>query len=135
QLITAQEVDDIATLNKLGIKQKLDGTLEISNEKLEKNLKEKPANVKAFFMGDGEKTGFATQTFNILKKTLDSHEGTIATAKEGINKSLKKLESQVEQTNKSINATMERYKKQFTELEKLAASMNQASSSLFQLLR
>ncbi|MCE1736390.1 flagellar filament capping protein FliD, partial [Enterobacter hormaechei] len=49
QLITAQEVDDIATLNKLGIKQKLDGTLEISNEKLEKNLKEKPANVKAFF--------------------------------------------------------------------------------------
>ncbi|MCE1782408.1 flagellar filament capping protein FliD, partial [Enterobacter hormaechei] len=93
QLITAQEVDDIATLNKLGIKQKLDGTLEISNEKLEKNLKEKPANVKAFFMGDGEKTGFATQTFNILKKTLDSHEGTIATAKEGINKSLKKLES------------------------------------------
>ncbi|KAA1336639.1 flagellar filament capping protein FliD, partial [Escherichia coli] len=102
---------------------------------LKKNLKEKPANVKAFFMGDGEKTGFATQTFNILKKTLDSHEGTIATAKEGINKSLKKLESQVEQTNKSINATMERYKKQFTELEKLAASMNQASSSLFQLLR
>lgn len=47
QLFTAQNVADIATLNKLGIKQKLDGTLEISNEKLEKNLKEKPANVKA----------------------------------------------------------------------------------------
>ncbi|MBD2797015.1 flagellar filament capping protein FliD [Xenorhabdus sp. 18] len=135
QLITAQDVADIGTLNKLGIKQKLDGTLEISNEKLEKNLKEKPANVKAFFMGDGEKTGFATQTFNMLKKTLDSHEGTLATATEGINKSLKKLESQVEQTNKNINATMERYKKQFTELDKLVTSLNQASSSLFQLLR
>ncbi|MDX7990825.1 flagellar filament capping protein FliD [Xenorhabdus littoralis] len=135
QLIVAQDVADIATLNKLGIKQKLDGTLEISNEKLEKNLKEKPANVKAFFMGDGEKTGFATQTFNMLKKTLDSHEGTLATATEGINKSLKKLEKQVEQTNKSINATMERYKKQFTELDKLVTSLNQASSSLFQLLR
>ncbi|MDC9580662.1 flagellar filament capping protein FliD [Xenorhabdus sp. PR6a] len=135
QLLTSQEVDDIATLNKLGIKQKLDGTLEISNEKLEKNLKEKPANVKAFFMGDGEKTGFATQSYNLLKKTLDSHDGTIATATEGINKSLKKLEMQVEQTNKNINASMERYKKQFTELDKLVTSLNQATSSLFQLLK
>ncbi|PHM36588.1 flagellar filament capping protein FliD [Xenorhabdus innexi] len=135
QLFAAQNVADIATLNKLGIKQKLDGTLEISKEKLEKNLKEKPANVKAFFMGDGEKTGFATQTYNLLKKTLDSHEGTIATATEGINKSLKTLEKQVERTNDTIDATMERYKRQFTELDKLMNSLNNTSSSLFQLLR
>ncbi|MBI6550512.1 flagellar filament capping protein FliD [Xenorhabdus lircayensis] len=135
QIFAAQDVADIVTLNKLGIKQKLDGTLEISNEKLEKNLKEKPANVKAFFMGDGEKTGFATQTFNILKKTLDSHEGTIATATEGINKRLKTIEKQVEQTNKNIDATMERYKRQFTQLDKLVNSLNNTGSSLFQLLR
>ncbi|PHM39324.1 flagellar hook-associated protein 2 [Xenorhabdus mauleonii] len=135
QIFAAQDVADIATLNKLGIKQKLDGTLEISNEKLEKNLKEKPANVKAFFMGDGEKTGFATQTYNLLKKTLDSHEGTIATATEGINKRLKTIEKQVERTNDNIDATMERYKRQFTELDKLVNSLNNTSSSLFQLLR
>ncbi|MCP9267806.1 flagellar filament capping protein FliD [Xenorhabdus sp. XENO-1] len=135
QIFSSQDVADIATLNKLGIKQKLDGTLEISNEKLEKNLKEKPANVKAFFMGDGEKTGFATQTYNILKQTLDSHEGTIATATEGINKRLKTLERQVEQTNKNIDATIERYKRQFTELDKLVNSLKSTSSSLFQLLR
>ncbi|MBD2816180.1 flagellar filament capping protein FliD [Xenorhabdus sp. Flor] len=135
QLFAAQNVADIATLNKLGIKQKLDGTLEISNEKLEKNLKEKPANVKAFFMGDGKKTGFATQTYNLLKKTLDSHEGTIATVTEGINKSLKTLERQVEQTNRNIDATMARYKKQFTALDKLVSSMNQSSLSLAQLLK
>ncbi|MDC9604176.1 flagellar filament capping protein FliD [Xenorhabdus griffiniae] len=135
QLFAAQHVDDIATLNKLGIKQKEDGKLEISNEKLEKNLKEKPANVKAFFMGDGEKTGFATQTFNLLKKTLDSHEGTIDTATEGIKKSLKTLERQVEQTNRNIEATMARYKKQFTALDKLASSLKQSELSLFQLLR
>ncbi|PHM61062.1 flagellar filament capping protein FliD [Xenorhabdus ishibashii] len=134
QLFAAQHVDDIATLNKLGIKQKEDGTLEISNEKLEKNLKEKPANVKAFFMGDGKETGFATQTYNLLKKTLDSHEGTIDTATEGINKTLKKLERQAEQTNRNIEATMERYKKQFTALDKLVGSMAQANLSLAQLL-
>ncbi|MBE8595292.1 flagellar filament capping protein FliD [Xenorhabdus sp. BG5] len=135
QLVAAQNVADIATLNKLGIKQKLDGTLEISNEKLEKKLKEKPADVKAFFMGDGEKTGFATTTYNFLKKTLDSHEGTIATVTEGINKSLKTLEKQAEQTNRNIEATMQRYKKQFTALDKLTTSMNQAGLSLAQLLR
>ncbi|AOM39539.1 flagellar filament capping protein FliD [Xenorhabdus hominickii] len=135
QLFAAQDVADIATLNKLGIKQKLDGTLEISNEKLEKNLKEKPANVKAFFMGDGEKTGFATQTYNLLKKTLDGHEGTIATATEGINKRLKTIEKQVEQTNRNIDATMERYKRQFTQLDKLVNSLNNTGSSLFQLLK
>ncbi|MDX8000145.1 flagellar filament capping protein FliD [Xenorhabdus sp. Reich] len=135
QLFASQDVTDIATLNKLGIKQKLDGTLEISNEKLEKNLKEKPANVKAFFMGDGEKTGFATQTYNLLKKTLDSHEGTIATATEGINKRLKTIEKQVERTNDNIDATIERYKRQFTELGKLVNSLNNTGSSLFQLLR
>ncbi|MBC8950127.1 flagellar filament capping protein FliD [Xenorhabdus sp. TS4] len=135
QLVAAQNVADIATLNKLGIKQKLDGTLEISNEKLEKKLKEKSADVKAFFMGDGEKTGFATTTYNFLKKTLDSHEGTIATVTEGINKSLKTLEKQAEQTNRNIEATMQRYKKQFTALDKLTTSMNQAGLSLAQLLR
>ncbi|MDC9588841.1 flagellar filament capping protein FliD [Xenorhabdus sp. XENO-10] len=135
QLIAAQNVADIATLNKLGIKQKLDGTLEISNEKLEKNLKEKPANVKAFFMGDGEKTGFATQTYNLLKKTLDSHVGTIATATEGINKKLSTLKREEEQTNRNIDARMARLKKQFTALDKFSTSMDQASLSLAQLLR
>ncbi|WP_446469276.1 flagellar filament capping protein FliD [Xenorhabdus stockiae] len=135
QLFAAQNVADIATLNKLGIKQKLDGELEISNDKLEKNLKEKPANVKAFFKGDGEKTGFATQIYNILKKTLDSGDGTLATATEGLNKRKKAVEDQIRRTNDAIDATMERYKRQFTELDKLMNSLNNTSSSLFQLLR
>ncbi len=135
QLLSAQNVAGIATLNKLGIKQKLDGTLEISNEKLEKMLKEKPSNVKAFFMGDGEKTGFATQTYNMLKKTLDSHEGTIATATEGINKSLKTIERQMEQINRSIDTTVERYKRQFTELDKVVNALNNSGGSLLSLFQ
>ncbi|SFU92698.1 flagellar filament capping protein FliD [Xenorhabdus koppenhoeferi] len=135
QLISAQDVAGIATLNKLGIKQKLDGTLEINNETLEKNLKEKPANVKAFFMGDSEKSGFAIQTYNLLKKTLDSHEGTIVIATESINKSLKSLEKQMEQTNININAKIERDKRQFTALEKFMNSLGNSSESLAPLLR
>lgn len=65
----AQKSGEIDTLNKMGIKQKLDGTLEIDNKKFEEALKENSASVKAFFMGDGKETGFGTENFEYLKKT------------------------------------------------------------------
>ncbi|MCT8344916.1 flagellar filament capping protein FliD [Photorhabdus kleinii] len=133
QIFSSQKVNDIPTLNKLGIKQKFDGKLEIDNEKLEKNLKEKPANVKAFFMGDGKETGFATQTHKLLKDALDSHEGTLVTATNGINKHLKTLEKQVDRTKDTINATIERYKRQFSQLDKMVSSLGKTGNFLSQL--
>ncbi|OCQ51172.1 Flagellar hook-associated protein 2 [Photorhabdus australis subsp. thailandensis] len=135
QIFSSQAVNDIPTLNKLGIKQKPDGKLEIDNEKLEKNLKEKPANVKAFFMGDGKETGFATQTHKLLKDALDSHEGTLVTATNGINKRLKTLEKQVDRTKDNINQTIERYKRQFSQLDKMVSSLKQTSNFLLQQMR
>ncbi|WP_350304273.1 flagellar filament capping protein FliD [Photorhabdus viridis] len=135
QVFSFQAANDISTLNKLGIKQKLDGKLEIDNEKLEKNLKEKPANVKAFFMGDGKETGFATQTHKLLKGALDSHEGTLITATNGINKRLKTLEKQVGRTQSNINETIERYKHQFSQLDKMVTSLKQTSNFLSQQIR
>ncbi|NHB92904.1 flagellar filament capping protein FliD [Photorhabdus cinerea] len=132
QIFSSQAANDIPTLNKLGIKQKPDGKLEIDNEKLEKNLKEKPANVKAFFMGDGKKTGFATQTHKLLKDALDS-QGTLVTATDGINKRLKNLEKQVDRTKENINETIERYKRQFSQLDKMVSSLGKTGSFLSQL--
>ncbi|MCC8374177.1 flagellar filament capping protein FliD [Photorhabdus sp. HUG-39] len=133
QIFSSQAVNDIPTLNKLGIKQKFDGKLEIDNEKLEKNLKEKPTNVKAFFMGDGKETGFATQTHKLLKDALDSHEGTLVTATNGINKRLKNLDQQVDRTKQNINETIERYKRQFSQLDKMVSSLGKTGSFLSQL--
>ncbi|WP_448511956.1 flagellar filament capping protein FliD [Photorhabdus laumondii] len=133
QIFSSQAANDIPTLNKLGIKQKPDGKLEIDNEKLEKNLKEKPTNVKAFFMGDGKKTGFATQTHKLLKDALDSHEGTLATATDGINKRLKTLDQQVDRTKQNINETIERYKRQFSQLDKMVSSLGNTGNFLSQL--
>ncbi|KOY62351.1 flagellar filament capping protein FliD [Photorhabdus heterorhabditis] len=132
QIFSSQAANDIPTLNKLGIKQKFDGKLEIDNEKLEKNLKEKPTNVKAFFMGDGKKTGFATQTHKLLKDALDS-QGTLVTATDGINKRLKTLEKQVDRTKENINETIERYKRQFSQLDKMVSSLGKTGSFLSQL--
>lgn len=37
-------------------------------------------------MGDGKETGFGTQTYNYLKKTLQSNDGTLDVATDGVKK-------------------------------------------------
>lgn len=130
----SQETSDLDTLNKMGIKFKVDGSLEVDDKKLEKALKEKPANVKEFFMGDGKETGFGTQTYNFLKKTLQSNDGTLDVATDGLKKRKKSLDNQIKNTERSIAATMDGYKKRFQDLDKLMNSMMNSNSSLSRLL-
>ncbi|WP_272694201.1 flagellar filament capping protein FliD [Providencia sp. PROV036] len=134
QVRTAQDSGEMNLLNKMGIKQKLDGTLEIDNKKLDAALKENPTSIKVFFAGDGEKTGFGTQNFNFLKDTLDSKEGTLHNATDGIQKKKKSLDKRIEQTNKQIESTMDMYRRQFQNLDKMMTSLNSTSNSLGRLL-
>ncbi|HHR6077832.1 TPA: flagellar filament capping protein FliD [Providencia alcalifaciens] len=131
---TTQDNGEINLLNKLGIKQKLDGTLEIDNKVLDKTLKDNPSSVKSFFMGDGKKTGFATENFNFLKDTLDSKEGSLHNATDGMQKKKRSLDLRIEQTNKQIENTMDIYRRQFQNLDKMMSSLNSTSSSLGRLL-
>lgn len=130
----SQETSELDTLNKMGIKFKVDGTLEIDNKKLDDALKDKPANVKEFFMGDGKETGFGTQTYTFLKKTLQSTDGTLDVATDGVKKRKKTLDSQIKNTQRNIAATMERYKNQFQQLDKMVNSMTNSSASIGRLL-
>lgn len=134
QVRMPQASGDIDTLSKMGIKQKLDGTLEIDNKVLDKVLKENPSSVKVFFAGDGKETGFGTENFNYLKDTLDSKEGTLHNATDGIQKKKKSLDKRIEQTNKQIENTMDMYRRQFQNLDKMMTSLNSTSNSLGRLL-
>ncbi|MEY0452753.1 flagellar filament capping protein FliD [Proteus terrae] len=131
---SSQGTSDMDTLNKMGIKFKVDGSLDIDNKKLDDALKDKPANVKEFFMGDGKETGFGTQTYNYLKKTLQSNDGTLDVATDGVKKRKKTLDSQIKNTERNIAATMERYKNQFQQLDKMVNSMTNSSASIGRLL-
>lgn len=131
---SSQSTSDLDTLNKMGIKFKVDGSLDIDSKKLDEALKEKPANVKEFFMGDGKETGFGTQTYNYLKKTLQSNDGTLDVATDGVKKRKKTLDSQIKNTERNIAATMERYKNQFQQLDKMVNSMTNSSASIGRLL-
>lgn len=131
---SSQGTSDMDTLNKMGIKFKVDGSLDIDSKKLDEALKEKPANVKEFFMGDGKETGFGTQTYTFLKKTLQSTDGTLDVATDGVKKRKKTLDSQIKNTQRNIAATMERYKNQFQQLDKMVNSMTNSSASIGRLL-
>lgn len=134
QVRTTQDSGELNLLNKMGIKQKLDGTLEIEDKKLDKALKENPSSVKVFFAGDGKETGLGTQNFNFLKDTLDNKEGTLHNATDGIQKKKKSLDKRIEQTNKQIENTMEQHRRQFQNLDKMMSSLNSTSNSLGRLL-
>lgn len=134
QVRTPQDSGELNLLNKMGIKQKLDGTLEIDSKKLDNAIKDNPSSVKVFFAGDGEKTGFATENFNFLKETLDSKEGTLHNATDGVQKKKKSIDKRIEQTNKQIENTMDIYRRQFQNLDKMMSSLNSTSSSLGRLL-
>lgn len=129
QLSSAQG-GDVKTLASLGITQDLNGKLKIDNEKLDKALKEKPGSVNQFFAGDGETTGFATQMDKLLNGALDTSKGTLKSATDGINRSLKNLDKQVISTTANINATIERYKIQFGQLDKLVTSFKNTGNML-----
>ncbi|EPA9245523.1 flagellar filament capping protein FliD [Yersinia enterocolitica] len=131
QLASAQP-GDVKTLASLGITQDIKGKLTIDSTKLDKALTEKPNGVVAFFVGDGKETGFATQTDKLLTTVLDTTKGTLKSATDGINKSLKNLDTQVTATTASIALTIERYKTQFTQLDKMMTSMNSTLSFLTQ---
>ncbi|MTH48012.1 flagellar filament capping protein FliD [Intestinirhabdus alba] len=130
-MVISAQPTDYATLSSLGITQDVNGKLTVDSTKLDKALNEKPGSVTEFLVGDGKEKGFAVQTSALLKEFLAS-DGTVQSATDGINKSLKKLKTRIDDTTISINNTIERYKKQFTQLDTLVNKLNNTGNYLSQ---
>lgn len=121
----------ISILSQIGVTQDITGKLTVDSKKLTAALNDKSVDVVNFLSGDGKTTGFATQTTNLLKDILGT-DGSLQNATDGINKTLKKLSDQYDRVNAQINATMARYKTQFTSLSTLVSSLDQTGSYLTQ---
>lgn len=85
-------------------------------------------------MGDGEKSGFATETFHYLKKTLDKLEGPLHLSTESLNQQKKMLATKMESVQTTIAATLKRYQKKFIAMDQAISNMKQSSNSLMALL-
>ncbi|MGK0705104.1 flagellar filament capping protein FliD [Yokenella regensburgei] len=111
------------------------GNLKIDDKKLTQALTDNPEGVQSYFMGDGKTTGFATMMNNKLTTMLSTttgKEGVVQNAKNGINSTLKSLGQRYDDMQASIDATMARYKTQFTNLSSLVNKLTNTSNYLTQ---
>ncbi|WP_299999464.1 flagellar filament capping protein FliD [uncultured Cedecea sp.] len=128
-MLSSSQTGEFGNLASLGLTQDINGRLSIDDAQLDKALNEKPTSVSEFFVGDGEKTGFGVQINKLLTSVLAS-DGAIKNATNGIDKTLKNLDDKIKTTNVSINSVIERYKKQFTELDKMVNQLTNTGNYL-----
>ena len=138
--LTQVQSGSIAIMAQLGITQDpvlaadgAAGVLKVDDAKLTKALTENPDAVQAYFVGDGKATGMATQMNNTLTSMLSTttgKEGVIQNAKDSINDTLKSLDKRYTAMEASIEATMARYKSQFSNLDSLVNKLNSTSTYL-----
>lgn len=119
------------TLSQIGISFTLDGTLKIDDTKLTKALNENLQGVTSMFsntVGDG---GYGKQVSDVIDE-FNGDDGALKVATDGITETLKDLEDLYDRTEQRIEAQMEVYRKQFTQLDLLVSQLNQTSSYLTQ---
>ncbi|MDI9800374.1 flagellar filament capping protein FliD [Citrobacter koseri] len=139
-LLTNIQEGSYAILAQLGVTQDTiigsggeQGNLKIDDDTLTKALSNNPEAVQAYFMGDGKMTGLATQMDTKLTNMLSTttgKEGIIKNATDGINSTLRNLDKRYDAMEANIEATMARYKMQFTNLDTLINKLNNTANYL-----
>ncbi|WIX34796.1 flagellar filament capping protein FliD [Salinicola sp. JS01] len=118
-------------LSNLGIERQLDGTLKIDSDKLDQALTDNTDGVSQFFAGADGESGFAASFDKTMGTILDSG-GSLEAATDGIDSTLESLSDRYSRMQDSISSTIDRYRKQFSQLDSLVSQMNSMSSYLTQ---
>lgn len=118
-------------LSDVGVTLQLDGTLKIDDAKLDTAVTQNPRALSRFFAGVGGNQGMAGQIDDVVSAMLGS-DGLIGNATDGLNQSIKQLDQQCDSMQQQIDATMARYRSQFSQLDSMIAQMNSTSTYLTQ---
>jgi flagellar hook-associated protein 2 len=125
------EIAPGVTLAGIGVSVQKDGTMTIDSEKLTAALENGSA--KNLFIGSTGVTGLAAKVESMVKTVIDD-DGLIDNRTDGLDASIKSLDSRKTQLNLRLEQIEARYRRQFTALDSLVSSMNTTSSFLAQQL-
>lgn len=129
------DAEGMGSLSDMGITLQLDGTLELDDKRLDDAITHQREDLVTFFSGgsteETAKSGYADQLATTLDNILDDN-GLLENATTGLETRLKTVNAQYMRTEQTINDTVERYRKQFSQLDSMIASMNQTSNYLTQ---
>lgn len=118
------------TLAQIGVTSNpTSGKLELDKTKLDAALAKDPDGVKEMIVGDGKATGITTQINTSITGWL-SKTGILQAATDGVSKTLNNLTESYNAASKRIDATIARYKAQFTNLDKMMSQLNSTSDYL-----
>lgn len=121
----------LSRLTDLGIELELKGTLKVDSDKLGGLLTSDLASVSGFFAGVGTGEGLADKLSSTLDAALKDG-GALDTVSKGVEARIKALGERSARMEESISATVERYRKQFTQLDLMLSQMNATTSYLTQ---
>ncbi|WP_129138454.1 flagellar filament capping protein FliD [Modicisalibacter coralii] len=128
----AVEGGEFSMLSDIGVELQLDGTLKVDDDKLDGAISDNLGSLQDFFVGSGdEASGLAVQLDDTLSTLLDD-DGVIDTATTGYQDRIDRLNERYDAMESRIDATVERYRKQFADMDSMVAQMNSTMSYLSQ---
>ncbi|RQO51376.1 flagellar hook protein [Variovorax sp. KBW07] len=123
-------VNDMKVLTEIGVGFQKDGTLAIDNDKLDKALANNLKGVANLFSsGLGSTAGYGKQLDAIV---TDLNSNALKVASDGVTSTIKELDDQYDAVQMRVDATVDRYRKQFNQLDVLINSMNNTKNYLTQ---
>ncbi|MDW5375688.1 flagellar filament capping protein FliD [Halomonas sp. HP20-15] len=123
--------NDFNRLADIGINLTSDGKLEVDSDKLGQVVSDNPNGVKQFFAGVAEEGGLASKLDESLSAMLED-QGLVGRAITGFEDRIDALGERYTRTEESINNTVERYRKQFAQMDAMVSQMNSTMSYLGQ---
>ena len=118
------------TLSDIGLSFQKDGTLTVSDTKLQAALDTGSADLKKLFnVADGVATRLTTRLATVM-----GENGLLTTRTSGIQASLRSLDRRSESMQARLDAVEQRFRKQFTALDATLSRMQNTSTYLSQQL-
>ncbi|CAA2109856.1 flagellar filament capping protein FliD [Variovorax paradoxus] len=122
--------NDMKVLAEIGVGFQKDGTLAVDATKLDKALANNLKGVAGLFSSaTGSTSGYGKQIDAIV---TDLNTGALKVASDGVTSTIKQLDDQYDAMQTRVDATVARYKAQFTQLDVLINSMNNTKTYLTQ---
>ncbi len=130
---------EIRALADIGIKiDASTGQMTLDETKLDKALADNPEQVQKMFVGTNDNPGLAVQMTEVITKYAGDEDqkvdGLIKEAKDGLDEQLKLVKTQIDKTQVLIDAQVERYRRQFQNLDSVMTQLSGTSNSLTAML-
>lgn len=123
---------DLKVLSEIGVTFQKDGTMAVDAAKLKSSLSSNLSGVSGLFASAAGSTAGYGKQLTALVDNLTSTGGALKVASDGMTASLKQLDQQFTDMKMRVDAKVERYRAQFTQLDMLMSKMSNTSNYLSQ---